>query len=131
VQAGGFLAQRWHRLNAMMLTSFLGWGACLMLLPAMPTGWVLLPAGLLIGLPVGVIVALPSEVLRPDSRATGLGLFQTVNFACFALLPALAGRASDAAGGIGTPLYVAGALVLLLPLVLWAFRALQRGASRA
>jgi MFS family permease len=129
VQAGGLLAQRWHRPNAIMLTSFLGWGACLLLLPAVSTGWVLLSAGLLMGLPVGVIVALPSEVLRPESRATGLGLFQTVNFACFALLPALAGQAGDAAGGIGTPLYVAGSLLLSLPLVLWAFRALQLRAS--
>jgi predicted MFS family arabinose efflux permease len=130
VQAGGLLAQRWHWPNTMMLTSFLGWGACLLLLPALPTGWVLLCAGLLIGLPVGVIVALPSEVLRPDSRATGLGLFQTVNFGCFALLPTLAGQASNAIGGVGTPLYVAGGLVLSLPLVLWAFRVLQRGVSR-
>jgi hypothetical protein len=34
------------------------------------------------------------------------------------LLPALAGRASDAAGGIGTLLYIAGSLLLSLPLVL-------------
>jgi predicted MFS family arabinose efflux permease len=130
VQIGGLLAQKWRRPNAIMLISFLGWGACLLLLPTTPTGWVLLSAGILMGLPVGVIVALPSEVLRPEARAAGLGLFQTVNFACFALLPALAGRAGDVAGGTDIPLYLAGSLVLSLPLALWAFRALQQNAGR-
>ncbi|MGK7871205.1 MFS transporter [Falsiroseomonas sp. E2-1-a20] len=125
VQAGGILAQRGGRATALVLMGLFGWGLCLLLMPLIAPAPPLLIAGLMMGLPVGVLLSLPSEVLRPESRGVGMGVFQTCNFAIFAALPALAGRLQDLIGNPATPFYVATASTMAMVLGYGLFRAVQ------
>ena len=43
--------------------------------------------GLIMFMPAGIIAALPIEVLRPENRAIGLGLFYTWWYVGLAFLP--------------------------------------------
>jgi MFS family permease len=129
VQAGGLIAQRWGHRTALLLTGTLGWGVGLLLLPLVPAPVsVLLAIGLLLGLPVGVVMALPAEALRPESRATGMGLFYTGLYIGHAALPPVAGWLLDLSGAPAAPLAFAGALVLSVVPLYAAFRAVQRRA---
>ena len=109
----------------------------LLLLPAVAAPVpVLLAIGLVQGLPVGVVMALPAEALRPESRATGMGLFYTGLYVGHAALPPVAGWLLDLSGSPAAPLAFAGVLVLCVPPLFAAFRAVQRrappvGAERA
>jgi MFS family permease len=131
VQAGGLAAQRWGHRTALLLTGTIGWGLGLLLLPAVAAPVpVLLAIGLLLGLPVGVVMALPAEALRPQSRATGMGLFYTGLYVGHAALPPVAGWLLDLSGSPAAPLAFAGALVLSVVPMYAAFHAVQRSASR-
>jgi predicted MFS family arabinose efflux permease len=125
VQAGGIVVQRWGRPNVLMLAGVIVWGACLLLLPSADPVTSLIVLGLFQGLPVGVIMSLPAEVLHPASRGTGMGLFYTCLYIGHAGLPPVAGWLQDLSGDAAVPLYFAGALVLSILPVFAAFRLLQ------
>jgi MFS family permease len=76
-------------------------------------------------LPAGAVVALTSEVLRPETRSTGMGIFFTWSYAGIALGPILAGFISDATANPAAPVYLIGLLALLTVVSLGLFRALQ------
>ncbi len=130
VQAGGLIAQRWGHRTALLLSGTAAWGVGLLLLPLAPPLPVLLVIGLMQGLPVGVVMALPAEVLRPQSRATGMGLFYTALYIGHAALPPVAGWLLDLSGTPAAPLAFAGVLVLSIVPLFAAFRGFQRGAPR-
>ena len=73
--------------------------------------------GLAIGMPVTVTIALPTRLLRPQSLATGLGLFYAFYFVQMMLGPMLAGWVADqvgrAEGAIwtGAAAFVLGAVI--------------------
>jgi MFS family permease len=71
------------------------------------------------------IQALPGEVLPPASRATGFGVFYTLNYLGFATLPALAGYLLDRTGSTAAPLWFSGLLFLLIVPTLLLFRRLH------
>lgn len=124
-QAGGIIAQRWKHPNILMLVGMMmaGWGML-----ALPTATVIVPlfaVGLGIGLPVGVVMSLPSEVLRPEHRGTGMGLFYTWLYIGQAGLPPIAGRLQDMVGGSAASIYCAGGLFIVALLLFGAFRLMQ------
>jgi MFS family permease len=82
-------------------------------------------------LPVGVIMALPAEVLRPESRAIGMGLFYTWLYIGHAGLPPAAGWIQDLTGKAAAPIYFAGALVLSTLLLFALARRLQTRALQS
>jgi len=129
VQVGGLVAQRWGHRTALLLSGTVAWGVGLLLLPTAPVP-VLLAIGLVQGLPVGVVMSLPAEALRPQSRATGMGLFYTALYVGHAALPPVAGWLLDLSGSAAAPLAFAGALVLCIVPLFAAFRAAQRRAPR-
>ncbi len=129
VQVGGLVAQRWGHRSALLLCGTLGWGLGLLLLPLVPAPVpVLLAIGLVLGLPVGVVMALPAEALRPESRATGMGLFYTGLYVGHPALPPVAGWLLDLTSSPAAALAFAGALVLSVLPLFAAFRAAQRRA---
>jgi predicted MFS family arabinose efflux permease len=76
-------------------------------------------------LPPGPIVALAGEVLRPQARSAGMGIYYTWLYAGLALGPMLAGFVSDLTGDPAAPVYLIGVLALLTVFALGLFRALQ------
>jgi MFS family permease len=82
-------------------------------------------AGLLGGLPAGALVAAPTVVLRPATRARGMGVFYTWYYAGMALLPPVAGSLQDTFGRTAAIHFAATAVFLALPFYL-VFVALVR-----
>jgi len=116
-QAGGLIAQRWSRWNLLMVIGIGGWGIALLLVPLIDPVPPLLASGFVVGLAIGVIMAMPAEVLRPQSRGIGMGVFFSFMYLGQAGLPPLAGAIQDAVGGNTASLYFAAFLVLaILPL---------------
>src|SRR4028118_2082136 len=99
-----------------MVAGSLAWGACLFLMAsnAWLTAAALITAGLLMGLPVGVIMSLPAQALRPESRGLGMGLFYTGLYLGHGLLPPFSGWLQDSTGSPEIPLYFAMALALAM-----------------
>lgn len=125
-QAGGMLAQGWGRPAALMAAGTLGWAACLVALAsgAGLSGAALIGAGLVMGLPIGVIMSLPAQALRPESRSLGLGLFYTWLYVGHGLMPPAAGWLRDATGSAAAPLIFAAVLVAAMLPLYGVFRAL-------
>ena len=116
-QAGGVIAQHWTRWSVLMVIGIGGWGIALLLVPVVDPVLPLLASGLVLGFAVGVVMALPAEVLRPESRAVGMGVFFSFMYIGQAGLPPLAGAIQDAVGGNTASLYFGAALVFaILPL---------------
>jgi MFS family permease len=117
-QAGGIIAHRWsHRWNRLMVIGMGGWGITLLLVPTIDPVLPLLAGGTLVGIAFGVVMSLPAEVLRPESRGVGMGVFFTLNYMGQAGLPPLGGAIQDLVGGTSASIYFAAFLVLaILPL---------------
>lgn len=80
--------------------------------------------GLVLAGPVGPVVALPSEVLRPESRSTGFGAWQTVYHVGMTVVPPVAGLLLDVTRSARTPVVFAGVLWLMIIPPLLVFRIL-------
>jgi predicted MFS family arabinose efflux permease len=127
VPLGGALAERLGRPNLVLLVCFPATGLALFLLPTWPHPLpVLVALGLLYGPPPGIIAALPVEVLRPENRAPGMGLFHTCYYVGMPALTAMAGLFRDLTGDPAAPMTFAGVMILLTLPVLALFRTLQR-----
>lgn len=127
VPAGGWLASRWRRPDTLIVASTLIGGLAMLAVPY-TSAYVLCFSiiGLILFLPAGVMAALPIEVLRPENRATGLGLFYTWWYAGVAALPPVGGWTYDVSGQASAPVLYASGLVFLTLAALLAFRLCQR-----
>ena len=111
----------------MMLGGFLAVAAGAVALPAVAEPMVpLVLIAIMSGLPVGLMMALPAQVLRPENRSTGMGVFYTWHFALMAVLPALAGTARDTSGAAGAPILFAALTMVMSAAALIGFRLAQR-----
>jgi len=81
---------------------------------------------LVIGAPVGPIMALPAQALRPENRAGGMGIFYTWYYLLMAFLPGCAGLARDWSGSAVAPILFSAAMLLLCAIVLLLFHAAKR-----
>ncbi len=128
VQAGGLLLKRSAHPDRICHVALAGWGVALLGLSTgtAPLLWVLL-GGLLGGLPAAALVSLPAEVLRPESRSAGMGIFFTVYYFGCAILPTLAGLLYDRVGG-GAALWMAAGLALACIPILSGFRRAMKAA---
>ncbi len=128
VQAGGLLLKRSAHPDLICCAALAGWCVALLALStgSVPLPWVVL-AGLLGGLPAAALVSLPAEVLRPESRSAGMGIFFTVYYFGCAILPTIAGLLYDYAGG-GAALWMAAGLAFACIPILSGFRQGMKGA---
>ena len=124
---GGWLTDRTGRVNAFIIGGVLISALFTVLLPV---GFSVLGCILLLGLAFGIwpgaIMALPSQVLSPDGRSTGFGVYYTVFYGVMTILPPVAGWLRDFTGGAKAPVLFGGMLMALTVAVLAAFRVLQR-----
>jgi len=126
IPLGGFLTERYNHPSAAILIFGLTSAASMFLMPFWTVTIALcLLIGVGIGPPAGVIMALPAEVLRPENRAAGLGVFFTWYYAGMAVGPAIAGLGRDLTASAATPVLIGGAFFATGALIIGPFRWLQ------
>jgi cyanate permease len=127
VPLGGALSDWTRKPNLFIVGGAVGTAlACAFLPYVAPAAlWILL-FGVLRGGCTGGIMALPSQVLRPESRAAGFAIASAVYFIGMAGLPPIAGYLFDATSDAATPVLFAGLLWILIPILLIVFKTLQR-----
>jgi predicted MFS family arabinose efflux permease len=114
VQVGGLLGQRWVKPSMLMTTGTVAWSLCMLVLAywnSVGAAAVVL-AGIVMGLPVGTIMAMPAAVLRPESRAVGMGYFYLWLYVGHGALPPMAGWVRDVTGQPNAPIVFAAGMVL-------------------
>ncbi len=126
IPLGGYLADRTGKKDLMFWGGCLAAAAAIAMVPVMEPVemWVVLSA--ILGFTVGMVMALPGEVLPPESRATGLGLYYTIYYVGTGVLPAVAGWIQDTMGSAAFVIWFSAACLAVAPLSLLAFRILQR-----
>ena len=128
---GGFVSDKTRRPDLFIAGGTLLAAACIgLVLGGAPAAVTALLYGFFLGLSPGPVMALPGEILRPESRAAGIGLFFTIFYLGMALLPPLGGAIRDRTELLEGPLILAAICTALTPVVLIAFRALQRRLQR-
>ena len=126
VPIGGYFVQRSGRPDAAIML-FSGVAGLALSGLAATAGMPLLlciAVGVAVGPPAGAILAMPGRVLKPESRAVGLGLFMTVYYVAAAVGPALAGVAGDQMGASAPVIFGAFLFMSIVPLVM-LFRTLH------
>ena len=129
VPAGGIIADRLKRPDLVLSLGLIGFGAGFLLILA-PGAPVLsfAAAGLILGIPAGPIMALPTRVLAPETRALGMGLFFTLYYAMIVAAPPVAGALAEATGDPAAPVWTGIAALALCLLAFAAFRGATRPA---
>lgn len=124
---GGWLGQRFgHPLALTIICIVLVSVGILALLDTAHPAVALLLTGAVLGLPSGLIVALPARVLAPDKRALGMGLFYSVFYVGIGVLAPFAGWLRDITARPEAPFVTAAILNLLAIPALAAFIRLSR-----
>lgn len=127
------VTERWGRPRSAMLGSFTIIAVGLLVLPS-AYGVGLLAAFAMIvvgmGVPPGLIMALPAQALRPETRAAGMGVYYTWYYGAMAILPAGAGLARDYAGGAAAPMAFAATMMTLYIVALLLFQSAQERSDR-
>jgi predicted MFS family arabinose efflux permease len=116
VPLAGWLAERFDRPNLFLTGGLAASGLAAAMLAFSPAPiFVFTVLALVIGAPAGLIMALPAQALRAESRAAGMGVFFTWYYVGMALMPGLAGFARDVtASAAATPLFAAAMMALAL-----------------
>lgn len=123
----GMLIERVGRPSAFMAGGFLVAAVAAAALPFTNSPAIVLGVvALAIGVPAGLIMALPAQVLRLESRAGGMGVFFTCYYVAMAVLPGAAGLARDLSGSAAAPALFAAAMTLLCALALMLFHAAKQ-----
>jgi MFS family permease len=125
IPLGGYLADRTGKKDLLFWGGCLAAAAAIAMVPVMDPVvlWVVLSA--ILGLTVGMVMALPGDVLSPESRATGLGLYYTMYYIGTGILPAIAGWVQDTTGSTAFVIWFSAACLALAPFSLLALRILQ------
>ena len=125
VPLGGYLADRTGQPNLVLV------GGCIIfavLMIILPRGNAVISTvtaiGLLSGLPVGPIMSLPARILKPETRAIGMGIFYTLNYATMMLGPIVAGAVAKSTGNAASAFDFGTIVILACPTLLWAFNRL-------
>jgi MFS family permease len=132
VPLGGFIADRSGRPELILVVGCILFAALMIALPR--SGAVILTVaalGLISGQPAGPIMSLPARVLRPQTRAIGMGLFFTMFYGCMMLGPVLGGACAKWAGTAAAAFDFGAVMILLCPLILWAFNRIPQAMPKA
>ncbi len=130
VPFGGFVADRTRRPQTILVAACLMVAILMVLLPR--TGAVVsivVALGLVAGQPAGPIMSLPAQVLRPATRAIGMGLFFTVFYGCMLLGPVVGGALAKWTGSAAAAFDFGAAMVLVCPVLLLAFNRIAAGGT--
>jgi MFS family permease len=127
IPLGGWFTDRTGRINAFIIGGVLLNALFIFLVPL---GFSVLLCVLLLGVTIGgwpgAIMALPNQVLSPQSRSTGFGVFYMVFYGIVAALVPVAGWLRDFTGEETASLQFGGVLMILTVAALIVFRILQQ-----
>jgi MFS family permease len=122
VPLGGFLADRSGRPAVLLVAGCI---VSALLMVALPRSDAVIPIlialGLICGQPAGPILSLPARVLRPETRAIGMGIFYTLYYATMMLGPVVAGGCAKWTGSAAAALDFGAVALLACPLFLLGF----------
>jgi MFS family permease len=122
VPFGGFIADRTRRPELILVAGCIVFAILMLALPR--SGAVILTVvalGLVCGQPAGPMMSLPARVLRPETRAIGMGVFFTVYYAAMMLGPVVGGACAKWAGSAAAAFDFGAAAILACPILLWGF----------
>ncbi len=122
VPAGGIVADRSGAPISVLIVGLLGLAAALVAgahMDAVLVMFVLL--GIFGGLSAGPIMSLPARILRPRTRAVGMGIYYTIFYVIAVLAPWIAGVIAGLAGTIGATFDFGAAVLVIACLVTGAF----------
>jgi MFS family permease len=131
VPLGGFLADRTRRPQSILVAGCILFAILMVILPR--SGAVIsivVALGLVSGQPAGPIMSLPARVLRPATRAIGMGIFYTLYYAAMMLGPVIGGACAKWAGSAGAAFDFGAAMILACPLLLWGFNRIPAAAPK-
>jgi predicted MFS family arabinose efflux permease len=122
VPLGGFVADRTERPELVLVAGCVLFAMLMVALPRSSSVVLIVVAlGLISGQPAGPIMSLPARVLRPETRAIGMGLFFTVFYACMMLGPVVGGACAKWTGSAAAAFDFGAAMILACPVLLWGF----------
>jgi MFS family permease len=127
---GGYLATRFKAPNQVMVIGLVGsliFGALIPFASAPKAMFVLFGVALALATPV--IGSLPSEALRSENRATGLGVYYLWYYGGVAVAPAVGGVLKDVTKTAATSIHFATAMIFACLCLLGYFRLRQRRAT--
>lgn len=133
VPFGGYMTERIGRPNAAIMLFPAIAGGALMLLPltsasAPATAALCVLIGAAIGPPAGAILALPANVLAPELRAKGLGIFYITYYAVMASGPAVAGAIREHWATADVAILFGAAVFWTVPLIFLGYRHIYKSA---
>jgi len=126
VPFGGWVAQKLRRPNAFLALGCILFGSVMVLLPYDSAIPIILSLGIIGGIPAGSIIALPAKVLRPESRAVGMGLFYTIYYGVMTVTPGFAGLVLDFTKSTASPFFFGAGLLFISIIILVWFRSIQK-----
>jgi cyanate permease len=126
VPLGGYLSDQTGKPNYFIVGSSLGAALACVFVPYVAPAivWVVL-FGFLRGGCTGGVMALPSQVLRSQSRSTGFAVVSATYFICMTAFPPIGGLILDMTGSAAATLWFAGLLWFLITVTLAVFKLLQ------
>jgi len=127
VPLGGFLADRSGRPDFLLVGGCILFAVAMIALPRSDAVVGIVTAlGLISGQPAGPILSLPARVLRPETRAIGMGIFYTLYYATMMLGPVVAGACAKWTGNAASAFDFGAAVLLACPVLLWGFNRLPK-----
>lgn len=126
---GAVIAQRLQRPDPAMVGCFVVVAGAIAMLPTSLAPVLLFAIiGLFAAPPAGLIMKLPTEGLRAENRAAGMGIFYSCYYAGMAGLVPLAGLLRDTTGSPSAPLLLGAVMLVGAVACLVLFRTVQRHA---
>jgi MFS family permease len=125
IPIGGFLADKTGKRDGVIFVSLVVSAVLLPVLLYLPLSVVSLifaVTGLVFGLGAGPIMTLPSQILRPEARALGMGVFFAVYNGLMMVAPTVAGGMADRAGKADVAFVLGAAMLVVCIAALAGFR---------
>lgn len=133
IPLASLVSERFGRPRLVMLGAFTILAVAMIVLPfaaGLPFLAAFAAIVLAMGVPPGLVMALPAQALRPQTRAGGMGVYYTWYYAAMAVLPSGAGLARDLTGSAAAPILFAAAMMVLCAIGLMLFHTAQRMSQR-
>jgi predicted MFS family arabinose efflux permease len=128
IPLASFVAERSGRPRLVLLIAFIVLALALALLPFVDGVAFLATFAIIVlcnGVPPGLVMALPAQSLRAETRAGGMGVYYTWYYAAMALLPGGAGLARDLAASAAAPILFAATMMALCGVAVILFTSAQ------